>query len=100
MTKKQMQHKIDYEIIVDCYDEIEQSAGWHIYMEENIEFPFKATAQLLRTDGTTVQKEVNVVGLASDEEGFLGKDFFLEIEPDKSLAADKRSLCHLELLGW
>lgn len=80
MTKKEMQHIIDYEIIVDCYDEIEQSMGWYYYLEENIEFPFKATAQLRKTDGTTELREVNVLGLASDEEGFVSKDFLLEIE--------------------
>lgn len=80
LTKKEMQHKIDYEIIVDCYDETEVAMGWLVYLEDHIAFPFTATAQLKKTDGTTVQKKVKVVGLADHEEGITGKDFNLEIE--------------------
>ena len=36
------QHRIDYEILVDCYDEYEQAIGWTIYLLENIECPFQA----------------------------------------------------------
>ncbi|MBF0289346.1 MAG: hypothetical protein HQM14_16130 [SAR324 cluster bacterium] len=34
--------EIDYEIVVDCYDEYEQAMGWIIYLSENLNCPFKA----------------------------------------------------------
>lgn len=77
LTEEEIQHKIDYEIIVDCYDEIEVSMSWYYFMEENIEFPFKATALLKKRDGSIEKKEVKITALASDEEGFLNRDFDL-----------------------
>lgn len=32
LTAKEMRYKIDYEIIVDCYDEYEVSMGWYYYL--------------------------------------------------------------------
>ncbi|TXK36898.1 hypothetical protein FVR03_16535 [Pontibacter qinzhouensis] len=80
LTKEEIQHKIDYEIIVDCYDETEVSMGWYYFFEENLEFPFKATVPLRKKDGSTEIKVVKVVALASDEEGITDNDFELEIE--------------------
>lgn len=42
MIDKDYQHRIDYEIVVDCYDEYEQAMGWIIYLSENLKCPFKA----------------------------------------------------------
>ncbi len=42
VSNKERRHGIDYEIIVDCYDEYEQSMGWIIYLIENLKTPFKA----------------------------------------------------------
>ena len=80
LSKKEIQYKIDYEIIVDCYDEYEMSAGWYCFMEEAIRFPFQATIKLEKRDGVIETKEVEIVGLSSDEEGFMNNDFDLEIE--------------------
>lgn len=65
---------------MDCYDEIEVSMGWYYFMEETLEFPFKATVPLKKRDGSTEMKEVKITGLASDEEGFTGKDFNFQME--------------------
>ncbi len=80
LTDEEMQYKIDYEIIVDAYDEYEQSAGWSIFFEETLEFPFTAIAQLKKRDGTTESKRVKVVGLSSKEDDFMSSDFNLEME--------------------
>lgn len=80
LTKKQMQHKIDNEIIVDCYDEYEMGTGWFTFMEDTLEFPFMATAKLKKRDGSLEEKKVKIVGLASDEENFMHNDFNLEVE--------------------
>jgi len=80
LTKDEIQYRIDYEIIVDCYDEIEINMGWFCFFEETLTFPFKATALLKKLDGSPENKEVKITGLASDEEGFTGQDFNLEME--------------------
>ena len=80
LTPEEIQYKIDYEIIVDCYDEYEMSMGWYYYFEESLEFPFKATAELKKRDGSIEPKEVKIMGMASDEEGFKDHDFLLEME--------------------
>ena len=80
LTDEEMQYKIDYEIIVDAYDDYEQSMGWFYFFEEALEFPFKATAQLKKRDGTTESKLVKIVGLSSKEEDFMSSDFSMEME--------------------
>jgi hypothetical protein len=85
LTEEEMQDKIDYEIIVDAYDEYEQSAGWSIFFEETLEFPFTATAQLRKRDGTVESKQVKITGLSSKEDDFMGDDFNLEMEQGEYL---------------
>lgn len=80
LTKEEIQDRIENEIIVDCYDEYEMSMGWYTYMQDSLGFPFKATAALKKTDGSTEKKEVKIIALASDEGAFLTKDFDLEME--------------------
>ena len=46
LIKEEIQHKIDYEIVVDCYDDYEVAVGWITTMNDDIEFPFTATAEL------------------------------------------------------
>ncbi|GAB5535457.1 MAG: calcium-binding protein [Rubricoccaceae bacterium] len=36
------EHRIEMEIIVDCYDEVECASGWHAYLEDHLAFPFTA----------------------------------------------------------
>jgi hypothetical protein len=36
------EERIKMEIIVDAYTQDEQAMGWHIYLEETIDFPFEA----------------------------------------------------------
>jgi Calcium binding len=83
LTKEEIQHKIDYEIIVDCYDDYEVAVGWITTMNDEIDFPFTATAELKRKDGSVEHKTVQIVGLESDEDDFHGNDFFLNMEHDE-----------------
>lgn len=80
LTKEEIQYKIDYEIVVDCYDDYEIAVGWITTMNDDIEFPFTAMAQLKRKDGSIEQKTVQIIGLVSDEDDFHGNDFFLNME--------------------
>lgn len=36
-------NRIEYEVIVDCYDEYEMAMGWFYYLNDNLKFPFKAS---------------------------------------------------------
>jgi len=35
-------NRIGMEIIVDCYSEDEEAMGWYYYLQDNLDFPFKA----------------------------------------------------------
>lgn len=85
LTEEEMQDRIDYEIIVDAYDEYEQSAGWSMFFEETLEFPFTALAQLKKRDGTIESKQVKITGLSSKEEDFMDDDFNLEMKQGEYL---------------
>ena len=80
LSNDEIRHRIDYEILVDCYDEYEASTAWFTYFDDTLEFPFQATASLKKRDGSVEQTEVTVLGLASDSDAFLGSDFYLTIE--------------------
>ena len=79
LIPEQVKYKIDYEIVVDCYDYYEVSLGWLTTMEDGLEFPFTATAALKNLDGTIAFRQVSIVGLDADEESFKGSDFNLEM---------------------
>ncbi len=85
LSDEEIEQKIYDEIIVDCYDEIEASMGWYYYFEENLHFPFKATAQLKKSDGGVELQEVKITGIASQEEYFVGKDFNLQMQSGEYL---------------
>ena len=36
------EERIDYEIVVDAYDEYERSEGWYAYLDDTLTFPFRA----------------------------------------------------------
>ena len=62
-------NRIDYKIIVDCYDEYEQVMGWRAYLEDNMEFPFKA--KYIKNLGITsliLGDIVEVIAMDIDEE--------------------------------
>ncbi len=91
LTPEEIQHIIDYEIIVDAYDEYEMSSGWYETMNDRLNFPFEATATLTKKGGGTEAKRVTVVGLHSDSEEFMGDDFHLQIELSGFVVAVKYS---------
>jgi len=37
------QYRIDYQILVDCYDELEAGMGWTAYLLDNMQCPFEAS---------------------------------------------------------
>jgi len=82
LTKEEIQEIIDYEVIVDCYDEYEMNTGWAIYMDENINYPFEALYEVKYSSGKKELEKVKVVGNYTNDSNFNGGEYWLEIELD------------------
>ena len=80
------EERISMEIVVDAYDEEEQTMGWCGYLEDTLEMPFRARCCKERAiSPLKVGDEVDVVGFAADE---CTREMFVEIpwEPKPTLA--------------
>jgi len=63
------EERIAEEIIVDAYGPEEQAIAWYNYLDDTIEFPFKAQCIVTRaTSPLEPGDKVEVVGMASAEE--------------------------------
>jgi len=68
-SDEEREERITMEIIVDAYGPEEQALGWHAYLSGTLHFPFSARCVALRTiSPLELGEEVEVVGMASDEE--------------------------------
>ena len=76
---KKRQHRIDYEIIVDCYDDHEVNMGWTILMVERTHYPFFAEAPIKKRGQEPVYHRVEVVELG-DVENYEGGDFYVGVD--------------------
>ena len=57
------------EIIVDANGPEEQAMGWYYYLEDTLQFPFTAICNEKRAiSPLRVKDEVNVIGMAPEEE--------------------------------
>lgn len=43
------EHRIDFEIVVDAYDETERAMGWYCYLENTLQVPFTAQCRIKRS---------------------------------------------------
>lgn len=41
-TDAAREHRIDMEIVVDCYNEDERAMGWYCHLQDKLAFPFLA----------------------------------------------------------
>ncbi len=64
--------RIQDEVVVDCYDEYEQAAGWETYLGDKLNFPFKA-----KRIGEHGGSQVNVLGMSEIDSM---KGIFVEVE--------------------
>ena len=80
------EHRITYQAIVDCYNEIEQAMGWYCYLEDRLAFPFEAKCIAEQiTSPLRVGEVVEVIDMAPADE--CEHDMFVEIQwQDRSLA--------------
>ena len=87
------EHRITYEIVVDCYDDYEVAAGWRAYLEDRLAFPFEA-----KWKGSDYDS-VRVVGMENEDES--DGDILVEVEysDGKEIDTVAAPLADLEPLG-
>lgn len=81
MTKEEMRHKIDYEIIVDAYDDYEVNMSWYYFFEEAMEFPFKAETVVKYRNGKKQLLQVDVLSLSEDDDFNELTEILFEVSP-------------------
>jgi hypothetical protein len=72
------EHRIHDEIIVDAYDPEEQALGWYDYLEQALDFPFRARCVRERAmSPLQVGEDIEVVGMPPEED--CGHEMFVLI---------------------
>jgi len=61
MVIKEFEEILRDRILVDCKDLYEQNMSWYYYVQDEIDFPFKAKIELLMRDGRKILKEVEAI---------------------------------------
>jgi len=62
---KNREERIDMEVVVDAYNEDERAMGWFYYLQDKLQFPFKAKwVNRQRPQG----KEIEVVEMSPEDE--------------------------------
>ncbi len=71
---KNREERIDMEVVVDAYNEDERAMGWYYYLEDKLQFPFKARwVNRQRPQG----KEIEVVEMSPEDECM--RSMFVEV---------------------
>jgi len=71
--------RITDEIVVDAYNETERAMSWYYYLEEKLQFPFKARCIASRTISPLKKgEEVEVVAMAEADDCM--REMFVRIE--------------------
>ncbi len=72
------EHRIEMEIVVDAYGSEERAMGWYYYLEDKLEFPFKAKCIRERFISPLKEGEaVDIIAMAQEEE--CQHDMFVQI---------------------
>ncbi len=71
------EERIEAEVLVDAHDKEERAMGWYYYLDDLLNVPFKA--KWVKKGGKTPakEKEVEVVGMAPDDE--CERDMLVEV---------------------
>jgi Calcium binding len=86
------EYRIDYEIVVDTYNEYKAAIGWLTYLQEHLNFPFEA----MYHPEDEQAHQVTVQDLEYDEEALNQRliEFNVEIDDDGELHQ------HITHYGW
>jgi hypothetical protein len=89
--------RIRNEILVDAHSGTEQAMGWSVYLEDQLQFPFRARCVAEReVSPLRKSEEVNVVGMSSDP--VCEHEIFVRVTwRDCSVAVPLRQLRGLEV---
>ncbi len=78
---REREERIEMEIVVDAYGAEEQAMGWYYYLQDRLQFPFKANCISKRRISPLKEKTmVEVVGMAPESE--CEREMFVEINWD------------------
>jgi hypothetical protein len=78
------EERIDMEIIVDAYNEEEQAMGWYYYLDNKLNFPFKA--KWLTGGSTSNSEDVEVLKMSPEEA--CQREMFVEVLYKEGTAED------------
>jgi Calcium binding len=68
-TDEAREHRIEMEIVVDAYGQVERAMGWYCHLQDRLTFPFLARCILRRiTSPLKVGDQVEVLEMAPEEE--------------------------------
>lgn len=68
-TDEVREHRIDMEIVVDCYNEDERAMGWYCHLQDELTFPFLARCTARRATSPLKEGDkVDVLEMAPEEE--------------------------------
>jgi Calcium binding len=89
------EQRIDYEAVVDAYDEVERAMGWYCYLQDRLKMPFDAICKSNRASSAlTLGEEVQVLSMA-DEDDCMAEVFVLVKHGKTELAVPLAQLeCH------
>ncbi len=71
------ENRIKTEIIVDADDKEERAMGWYYYLDDTLNCPFLAIWKKKRGKNSTEEKQVEVQGMAPEDQCL--KDMFVEV---------------------
>ena len=93
---KDREDRITYEAVVDAYGPEERVMGWYYYLQDKIQFPFRAECfQQKRTSPLSVGEKVTVGSMAPEEE--CDHDMYVDIRwNDRELSVPLSQLRGIE----
>jgi hypothetical protein len=78
-SDEEREKRIMMEIVVDAYGEEERALSWYYYLEEKLQFPFRAKCIAERSiSPLRVSEEVEVVGMPPEAE--CEHDMFVKVQ--------------------
>ncbi|MEA5569743.1 calcium-binding protein [Calothrix sp. UHCC 0171] len=71
------EERIKSEILIDAEDKEDRAMGWYYYLDDSLNFPFNAKWAKKGRKGTSPEKDVEVLGMATEEECL--RDMLVEV---------------------
>jgi len=76
--------RIDMEIVVDAYNEVERAMGWYYYLQDGLKFPFKARCIQKRSTSPLKRGDiVEVIGMGKEDDCM--HDMYVNIKWNKDV---------------